>query len=242
MDNRLALMTGIDFPLNDCALIIHQPTIKEISYIGETDFFMGIQLLCVNKSMYESDKVDLSQVTNFDIFIEIINQKEMQKQKNMVNQVLQLLFPSYQIIMTPRSILFNLEGNTFILDERNFELFQKQLTQILCLQQSGQQTFNPKGKKAQEIAQKLQRAREKIAAQKAREEGSSGGILSQYLSVIVVGIGSMSMQESVELTMYQLFDLIERYSLYINWDLDIRSRLAGAKGEKPIENWMKSIH
>lgn len=52
----------------------------------------------------------------------------------------------------------------------------------------------------------------------------------------------MSMQESVELTMYQLFDLIERYSLYINWDLDIRSRLAGAKGEKPIENWMKSIH
>jgi hypothetical protein len=41
MDYRLALMTGIDFPLDDCNLIIHQPSIKEISYIGEATFFMG---------------------------------------------------------------------------------------------------------------------------------------------------------------------------------------------------------
>jgi hypothetical protein len=42
--------------------------------------------------------------------------------------------------------------------------------------------------------------------------------------------------------MYQLYDLIERYGLYINWDLDIKSRLAGASGDKPVENWMKPIH
>jgi hypothetical protein len=30
---------------------------------------MGIQLLCVNKSMYETEEVDLSEVTNFDIFM-----------------------------------------------------------------------------------------------------------------------------------------------------------------------------
>jgi hypothetical protein len=39
--------------------------------------------------------------------------------------------------MTPRSIVFNQEGNSFMLDERNFEPFQQQLGQILCLQQSG---------------------------------------------------------------------------------------------------------
>lgn len=242
MDNRLALMTGIDFPLEECNLIIHQPSIKEISYIGETDFFMGIQLLCVNKSMYESPEVDLSEVTNFEIFMQLINSQEMHKQKEMVNQVLQMLFPSYQIIMTPRSILFNQDGNSFMLDERNFESLQKQLGQILCLQQSGQQAYNPKGKKAKEIAQKLQKAREKVAAQKAKEEGGSGSMFSQYLSVLTVGIGSMSLKDIINLTIYQMYDLIERYSLYINWDLDIRSRLAGAKGEKPVENWMKSIH
>jgi hypothetical protein len=30
--------------------------------------------------------------------------------------------------------------------------------------------------------------------------------------------------------------------LYINWDMDIKARLAGAKSEKPLENWMKDIH
>ena len=242
MDTRLALMTGIDFPLNDCALIIHQPSLKEISYIGEQDFFTGIQLMCVNKSMYENSEVDLSEVTNFSIFMQIINQQEMKKQKEIVIQVLKMLFPAYQILMTPRSILFNQEGSSFMLDEGNFEVFQKQLGEIFCLVQGGKQSFNPSGNKAREIAQKLQRAREKVAAQKAKEEGGSGSMFSQYLSVLTVGIGSMSLKDSIELTIYQLYDLIERYSLYINWDLDIRSRLAGAKGEKPIENWMKSIH
>ena len=241
MDNKLALMTGIDFPLNDCALIIHQPTIKEISYIGETDFFMGIQLLSINKSMYETKEVDLTKVTNFDIFIQLMNQPELKEQKGKVQQALSMLFPSYQIIITPRAIVFNQEGNSFMLDGENFEIFQKQIGEALCLQQSGQQSFNPGNNKAREIAQKLQRAREKIAAQKA-QEGGSGSIFSQYLSVLTVGIGSMSLKDTFDLTIYQLYDLIERYSLYINWDLDIRSRLAGAKGDKPVENWMKSIH
>ena len=241
MDNRLALMTGIDFPLDDCALIIHQPTLKELSYVGEIDFFMGIQLLCVNKSMYEDQEIDFSEVTNFDIFIQLMNQPEFKEQKGKVQQALSMIFPSYQIVMTPRAIVFNQEGNSFMLDERNFESFQRDLGEALCLQQSGQQAFNPEGKKAQEIAKKLQKARERVAAQKAKENGS-GSMFSQYLSVLTVGIGSMSLKDVMELTIYQLYDLIERYSLYINWDLDIRSRLAGAKGDKPIENWMKSIH
>ena len=39
-----------------------------------------------------------------------------------------------------------------------------------------------------------------------------------------------------------MYDLIERYSLYIHWDMDIRSRLAGAKPESKPDDWMKNIH
>ena len=42
MDTRLALMCGIDFPVPECQLTIHQPRIKEIALIGEADFFSGI--------------------------------------------------------------------------------------------------------------------------------------------------------------------------------------------------------
>jgi hypothetical protein len=42
----------------------------------------------------------------------------------------------------------------------------------------------------------------------------------------------MSIFDTMNLTMFQLYDLVERYMAYINWDIDIRSRLAGATIEK----------
>jgi hypothetical protein len=46
----------------------------------------------------------------------------------------------------------------------------------------------------------------------------------------------------MDLTMFQLYDLVERYMLYINWDMDVRCRLAGGKPDNQPDNWMKSIH
>jgi hypothetical protein len=43
------------------------------------------------------------------------------------------------------------------------------------------------------------------------------------------------------LTLYGFFDLIERYMLYTNWDIDVRARMAGAKADKPLDNWMKKL-
>nr|DAF40483.1 MAG TPA: hypothetical protein [Caudoviricetes sp.]DAT10090.1 MAG TPA: hypothetical protein [Caudoviricetes sp.] len=39
-----------------------------------------------------------------------------------------------------------------------------------------------------------------------------------------------------------MYDLIERLSLYTNWDLDVRTRLAGGKPDQQPDNWMKNIH
>jgi hypothetical protein len=85
------------------------------------------------------------------------------------------------------------------------------------------------------------KARQKVAAQKTAENGE-GSAFAQYISTLTIGLGSMSLQDCINLTMYQLYDLVERYSLYINWDIDLKSRLAGAKPDKPVDNWMKNIH
>jgi hypothetical protein len=85
------------------------------------------------------------------------------------------------------------------------------------------------------------KARQRVAAQKAAEQGESS-VFAQYVSTLTVGLGSMSLQDCINLTMYQMYDLVERYSLYINWDIDLKSRLAGAKPDKPVDNWMKQIH
>ena len=239
-DYRLALMTGVDIPIPELQLVVHQPTIKEISMVGEQDFFIGIQILCINKNTYIQDESLLANTTNFQIFMAMVNEKEMADKKAAVLQVLTLLFPQFKIIFTPRSMMLSQGEVNVIIDEGNFEILQEILIQQFCLKGSDQEQFNPQSKKAREIAQKLMKARQKVAALKAQE--NSGSMFSQYLSTLTVGLHSMSLKDCMELTVYQLYDLIERYSLYLNWDIDIRSRMAGAKVDKPVENWMKQIH
>ena len=241
MDTRLSLMCGTDYPVPECQLVIHQPRIKEIALIGESDFFSGIQCLCLNKSMFVKDESLLANTNNFQIFMTIMSEKEAADKKFAVQQVCTLLFPKHRVMFTPRSVLLSGEGGSIMIDENNFEFFQKALTDICCLKTGpmDQQSFNPANAKAKEIAEKLMRGRQRVAAQKGENNIS---IFSQYLSILTVGLGSMSLQDAMDLTMVQLYALVERYMLYINWDMDVRCRLAGGKPENQPDNWMKNIH
>lgn len=242
MDYRAALICGIDLPIPECQLVAHQPTISEIAFIGEADFFIGVQALCLYKSMFVEDKTLSDDITNFQIFMTIMMDKESKKQKNAVNMVLKLCFPDYKVLITPNSLIFNKEGQSQIMiDEKNFESLQAILRKIFCMKDGpmDQQAFNPGNAKAQEIAKKLMRGRDRIAAERG---GSNSSVFSQYISILTVGLSSMSMQDLTKLTMFQLYDLIDRYNLYVKWDLDIRARLAGAKPKEESDNWMKNIH
>ena len=241
MDIRLALMTGIDIPLPNLQIAIHQPSIKEISYIGEQMFFVGLQTLTINKSLFTQDNSLLDNTTNFQIFMTIMQEQETQDKKEAVILLFQLIFPTRQVILTPRSILLNGDGQSTIIDDSNFEILQEIVKQIFCVNSgpTDQSSFNPADKKAKEIAEKLMRGRQRVAAQKGENNSSAFG---RYISILTIALNSMSLSEAIALTMYQMYDLIERYTLYLNWDLDVRTRLAGGKPDSKPDDWMKNIH
>lgn len=241
MDYRLALMTGVDIPIPECQVILHQPTIKEIALIGEQSFFTGVQCLCIDKEMCFQDEFLLANTTNFQVFMTVINEKEMIDKKESVLSVLTILFPDYKVLFTPRALIFNKDQGSAMVDETNFEALQLVLHDIFCLHNSDQGKFNPANDVAKKIAEKLKRGRQRVAQQKANDNNGAS-TLSMYLSILTVGLHSMSLCDCINLTMYQIYDLIERYTLYVNWDIDMRSRLAGAKPDKPVDNWMKNIH
>ena len=166
-----------------------------------------------------------------------MNQAETIDKKLAVQQLLTLLFPNKKCVFTPRAIVIG----EHMIDEQYFEQFQDIVKEIFCFKsnQHDQSTFNPANKKAKEIADKLMRGRQRVAEINGSANAS---IFSQYLSALTIGIQSMSLWDLMNLTMFQLYDLVERYQLYINWDIDIRSRLAGAKPDGKPENWMKNIH
>lgn len=244
MDIRLALMCGTDVPVPECQITIHQPSIKEIALIGEQEFFSGAQTLCVTKNLLNvQDKSILEGTNNFQIFMMIMGDKEHVEKKQAVKSILMLLFPKHRSMITPRALILQGENESVTIDENNFEVLQGYIVQVCCLYsgKQGEQSFNPADEKAAEIAQKLMRGRQRVAEQK------SGGVnnvsvLSQYLSALTIGIQSMSLDDLMNLTIYQLFDLMERFQLHMAWDLDVRTRLAGGKPEHQPENWMKNIH
>ena len=91
-DIRLALMTGVDIPIPECNLVIHQPTIKEISFMGEKEYFLAIQTLSLDKKSLVEDETLLADLTNFNIFMTIMTDKTSLDKKKTVQQVFSLLF------------------------------------------------------------------------------------------------------------------------------------------------------
>lgn len=253
--NALALMTGVDIPLPELELIMHQPTIKEISFLeSELSYFLTLQLIGFDKRILlasqetsEEDKSRLSLMSDFDIFMMLLTDpkagRSSERQKNFLN-ILILLFPGYEPQILPHSIYLSnsTTKHKTVIDANNFLVFKEAVVAVGGLKRNGageNGSYNPKGKLAAEIAAKLMKGRSLVAAQKNE---SSGGVLARYISVLTIGLHSMSLNECVNLTVYQLYDLVERYGLFTNWDLDIRSRLAGASPDDKPEDWMKDIH
>ena len=234
---NLALITGVDIPIPECRLTVHQPSIKEISVMGEREFFRGVQTICISKPM---DRNDLANISNFQIFMKIVMDKAEKDRKQNVLDTLFILFPKYKVTILPRSLLFNIDNENIIIDENNFSSLQEVLRQISCLNGSKGDQFNLGNAAAAEIARKLERGRQRVAAQK-QGAGNNASVFSQYLSILSVGL-HMSLQDLSNLTVYQFYDLIDRYTLYINWDLDLRQRLAGGTPDSKPDNWMKIIH
>lgn len=246
--NPLMLMSGVDIPFPEIQMAVHQPTILEISYIGELNYFAGLQLLCIDKSTLvlssTEDNSRLDAMSNFQIFMTMMTEQQpgIEDKKAQVISVFELLFPGFRVQFTPRCLFFNNgQGSSFTLDDVTFEKFQEILKPQIAVFKGADGGYNPVGKKAQEIANKLMKGKQKIAELKG-EARNQGSILARYVSILTIGLNTMSFQDCLNLTVYQMFDLVERYGLYVSWDLDIKSRLAGGKPEDKPDDWMKNIH
>lgn len=248
---KLQLMTGIDVPIPDLQVAVHQPTIREISYIGELTYFSVMQAFCFNRDVLLAqnapNKASLEAMNNFQIFMMLmLNPKnpDRGKRQNDLLSTFALLLPDYKVQFLPSGLFFNNPKikHNFTLDERTFDAFREVFIEISGLNNttgSQNSNFNPNSKKAAEIAAKLMKGREKVAKEKGY---SANGVLTRYVSILTIGLQSMSLNDCLNLTVYQLYDLVERYGLYIEWDLDIRSRLAGGQPDGKPDDWMKDLH
>ena len=238
-------MAGIDIPIPELQLTIHVPVIKEIALMGETKFFMAVQYLCLDKESLIQDETLLSSLTNFQVLMKVLEQSQDKDKKNAVIMLLTLLLPDYIPVITRNSIILTKQGENqpLLIDDNNFDIFQSVLKEILCVNslfQGNNVIYNPANDRAKEIAEKLMRGRRKVAEIKSK--GNNESVLTRYISILTIGSNTMSLEDCLNLNMFQIFDLMERYNAFIEWDVDLRVRLAGGKPDKPVESWMRDIH
>ena len=241
----LALTTGVDIPIPEIKGQLHQPTIKEISLLGtEENFFLALQFLSIKKETILPDEELIKEMTDFDVFMTLINDKKQLEVKNSIILLLTLLFPTYTVAFFPKSMNFfrkrGDEIDSFLIDENNFEDIREIIKDVFCVNRlmTGNKTvYNPKGARAEEIVQKIMKGRERLAQQK---HASKEGVFDTYISILTVGL-QKDWNDLTDYTVYQLFREMDRYNLWMDWDLVLRQKLAGAQNVRNAENWMKEL-
>lgn len=245
IDNQLLLLSKNDIPFISAQMSIHQPTLKEIAFVGEDSFFTGVQFLNFSKDrLDEEDKKGLENKTDFEILMLIAQDENPLSRKNKVcaEMVLSLLFPEYTIHFMPSMIALSKDGENHIINNENFQEFKDIIYEMFCMDQlngGATQEYNPANKAAEKLVEKFKKRHEKLA--KAKGSGQKVTILSRYVSILAVG-EQKDINSLLNYSVYQLFDEFERFNLKSQSDIYIQAKMAGAKDLKDVENWMKDIH
>ena len=99
--------------------------------------------------------------------------------------------------------------------------------------------YNPADAFAAKIAEKFNKRKKKLAEQKG--EKPKVAIFSRYISILTVG-EQKDMNSLMNLTVPQLKDEFKRYQLKLQFDMNLKYRLAGAQDLEEVEDWMKDIN
>ena len=238
--NELLLLSGNDIPFGAARCVVHQPSIKEIAYIGEEIFQVGSHFLLFNKdSLQMQDKSGLENQSNFHIFMSVMNSRENAKHKTDAIMVLTLMFPNAEVKIDKDKILLQLENFESSINEFNFDEFQDIVRQMFCLHgMADESQYNPADALAKKIAEKLKKRQQKIAEQNGEKKIN---LFSRYISILAVGL-KKDMNELMQYTVYQLMDEFERFRLKQEFDVYVQAKMAGAKDLEEVENWMEDIH
>ena len=241
--NDLLLLSGNDIPFPEAKIVIHQPRIREIAFMGEDGFYGGCEFLKFSKdNLTEEDRINLERYSNFEVLMSIMkeNNEIVNKHKIYVQMLFTLLFPQYKMVISDGAFELQLEDNKFFIDKNNFESFKEILDDMFCLKGDSSEEYKPIGEAAKKIAEKLKKRHQKLNQEKTESEKKIS-VLNRYVSILSVG-ENKDMNSLLDYTVYQLFDEFKRYQLKEGYDIYFQAKMAGAQDLKEPEDWMQDIH
>lgn len=248
MIGNLLLLSGNDIPFPEARVTIHQPTLKEIAYIGEEAFFVGCGFLDFSKNLLkETDKNNLENYNDFDIFMLIVTDKNKDAKRSIEAAflVLNLIFPLYEISVRDNLIILKKNNEEFSINRDNFNKFKEIISEMFSLKlgANSSEDYDPVGDMSKRIAEKFKKRHEQLnkIAKDAKNNNKPIAILSRYVSILSVGL-QKTLNDLMQYTVYQLYDEFQRFQLKMQWDAYIQAKMAGAKDLEEVDNWMIDLN
>lgn len=233
--DELQLITGIDLPIEAFGITLHQPRVREIAMLGEQNYFIALSIFKMNKQQL---KIESPDVTNWMIFQESLGQKidGIKDVRALLGNFLQL-FLTQKINIGPRSLIIQTKDGLLNIEPEQFDEFQELISEVggASLLRPSEETYNPLNKRAAEIAEKMKKAHKRLAAMQPKSK--SKGFLARYVRAVAVATAN-SLSDVCDMTMLQLNTIMQTYLAYEAYDLDVKSRLAGAKTQDKLVHWI----
>lgn len=226
MDN-IKLLAGLPFEIHNVGEL--KPiTLKQIANIGEKQYQQYLNILCFDIDDLEFEKEVPKDITTYDILIS--NCVYSVEFKNKVISALSFFFDE-EVQFIDKHYIFYLgkfQEERFIYRD-NFN----EIKEVLAIQNSihkRKSDYNPANSKAQEIAERLKKAKEKINKLKAKNEEELS--LSDLISAFAFYNHSVDITKVWNFTIYQFNDQFKRMQLVEKYDLDVQQILQGADPNK----------
>lgn len=243
-DLELKLLRGK--PLDIGIGIIHPLTLDEIVELGYSRYNHYLTLLTIDKSYLENQGVDidLSEIKNFDIIYEnCLHHKDFLKE---YFDMLELFFK--EPVSIGDGFFYFGDINEIISGESKRVIYRDNFDEIVELIKqlnnisSMDTDLNPANAKAKEILEKRQKAREVLAKVKNADGDSEPLTLSDLVSILCANGNNINLSNVWDLTIYQFNNQFNRMKMLENFNINIRSLLAGADPQKvELKHWMSKI-
>ncbi len=242
-DQAALYLSGQDVPIQECNIIVHQPTIKQIVLFKESSFISAVQLfgnIDENIQKIRDNNPLIGEYSDFQLLMAMLNQSV--DVKNNVNSFFELIFPRYTIEIRDTDISFyDGENRVGMINPFNYLAFCETINNLFGL--SSEKKYNPANKKAKELADKFKKRAEILAKKKGKGEDSPS-LFASYISILAVGM-NIDINILLNYTPFQLYDTFTRYWKKVSSDFYQRvstmPMMDTSKMEEP-DSWTDNLY
>jgi hypothetical protein len=244
LDLKLRLLGGIPIEVDKGVGRIKPLTVREIVDYGYTDYLMRLHFFTLElKDIIDADmSSEEFDITVFDIIVQNGNDDIKSELENALR--LFLNEDRVEIDKEEHVVVIGEGDNVRYIDRDNFDNVREVIKWQNCINKFSEEDDSDNSNDSdavKRIKERLKQSKEalKQAKQEADEEG--GDIdLSDIISAVSSKSNSLNKINVYDLTLFQLYDEFKRLELIEQYDIGIKSMLAGAKDVK-LKHWSTKI-